>query len=184
MLFVSLFDFFVCICKIWFDCHFYSLAIFLHITMLTSLYSPISLLFVCLVVNVYVFFFSWLSLNLKYILKNHINCIDSHGDAHGLIDWNMIMDRLNAIQMCIQINYISRHLKCAFTMRKLCAVVVIVLILLYSFPLSVPRLDLYIFASFDLWFGWLNGASWCDMRNYSHKFDTMKKDSKTNSWFS
>lgn len=44
----------------------------------------------------------------------------------------MIMDRLNAIQMCIQINYISRHLKCAFTMRKLCAVVVIVLFLLFT----------------------------------------------------
>lgn len=44
----------------------------------------------------------------------------------------MIMDRLNAIQMCIQINYISRHLKCAFTTRKLCAVVVIVLFLLFT----------------------------------------------------
>ena len=26
-------------------------------------------------------------------------------------DWNMIMNRLNAIEMCIQINYITRHLK-------------------------------------------------------------------------
>lgn len=38
----TLFDFFVSICKIWFDCHFIRC---LHITMLTSLFSCSSLLF-------------------------------------------------------------------------------------------------------------------------------------------